>query len=289
MRNFATKCIKNARKRWEMLQIDSFSNNATDLWRNVKGWMGWKNSGPPTQLFYEGKVVSSPHGLASTMNFFFIKKVKDLQKRIPPSKGDPLKNLQQEMSTRTCTFKLEPVYPDEVLDIVKELKNSKSTGLDDIDTSILKLVISDILPAITHIINLSLSTLKFPSAWKLAKIIPLLKKGDPLNPQNYRPVALLAIMSKVLERVIFKQIVKYVEGNSLLHPSHHGSRAGHSTSTAIIEIYDSWIESVEGGEMAGVMMIDLSAAFELVELLGFDQHAVMWMWSYLRGDLSVCM
>ena len=47
-------------------------------------------------------------------------------------------------------------------------------------------------------------TLHFPSAWKLAKIIPLLKKGDPLNPQNYRPVALLAIMSKVLERVIFK-------------------------------------------------------------------------------------
>ena len=99
-------------------------------------------------------------------------------------------------------------------------------------------------------------------------------------------------MSKVLERVIFKQIVKYVEGNCLLHPSHHGSRAGHSTSTAIIEMYDSWIDSTEGGEMAGVMMIDLSAAFDLVdhplllqklELLGFDQNAVMWMLSYLTG------
>ena len=138
------------------------------------------------------------------MNSFFIKKVRDLQKRLPPSKGDPLENLRQAMSSRTCTFKLEPVHPDEVLDIVKELKNSKSTGLDDIDTSILKLIISDILPALTHIINLSLSTLTFPSAWKLAKIIPLLTKGDPLNPQNYGPVALLAIMSKVLERVIFE-------------------------------------------------------------------------------------
>ena len=150
--------------------------------------MGWKNSGPPTQLFYECKVISSPYGLASTMNSFFIKKVKDLQKRLPPSKGDPLEKLRQAMSTRTCTFKLEPVHPDEVLDIVNELKNSKSTGLDDIDTSILKLIISDILPALTHIINLSLSTLTFPSAWKLAKIIPLLKKGDPLTPKNYRPV-----------------------------------------------------------------------------------------------------
>ena len=99
-------------------------------------------------------------------------------------------------------------------------------------------------------------------------------------------------MSKVLERVVFKQVVKYVEGNCLVRPSHHGSRAGHSTSTAIIEMYDSWAESVEAGEMAGVMMIDLSAAFDLVdhhlllqklELLGFDHHAVMWMWSYLSG------
>ena len=86
--------------------------------------------------------------------------------------------------------------------------------------------------------------------------------------------------------------MKYVEGNGQIHPSHHGSRAGHSTSTAIIEMYDNWAESVEAGEMAGVMMIDLSAAFDLVdhplllqklELFGFDQHAVMWMWSYLTG------
>ena len=125
LRNFASQCIKNAKKGWETLQLDSFSNNATDLWRNVKGWMGWKNSGPPTQLFYEGKIVSSPHGLASTMNSFFIKKVEDLQKKLPPAKGNPLENLQQAMSTRTCSFRLEPVHPDEVLDIVTNLRTPK--------------------------------------------------------------------------------------------------------------------------------------------------------------------
>ena len=72
-------------------------------------------------------------------------------------------------------------------------------------------------------------------------------------------------MSKILERVVFKQVVEYVEGNGLLHPSHHGSRSRHSTSTAIIEMYDTWIDSIERGEMAGVMMIDLSAAFDLVD------------------------
>ena len=297
LRNYATSCIKRAKKAWETSQLDSFSNNATNLWRNVKGWMGWKNSGPPTQLFYEGKMVTSPLELAKTMNSFFISKVQKLQEKLPLTRNDPLKNLKNIMATRTCSFSLKAVHPDEVLEIVNNLKNSKSTGLDDIDTGTLKLIINEILPALTHIINLSLTSLVFPNLWKLAKIIPLLKKGDPLNPQKYRPVALLPILSKVLEKVIFKQIVKYVEGNGLLHPSHHGSRANHSTSTAMIEMYDSWIDSAEGEEMAGVMMLDLSAAFDLVdhhlllqklELLGFDQHAVLWMWSYL-SERSQCV
>ena len=99
-------------------------------------------------------------------------------------------------------------------------------------------------------------------------------------------------MSKILERIVFKQVVEYLESNSLLHPSHHGSRSKHSTCTALIEMYDTWINSVEQHEMSGVMMIDLSAAFDLVDhsillkkldLFGFDQATVTWFWSYLTG------
>ena len=92
--------------------------------------------------------------------------------------------------------------------------------------------------------------------------------------------------------MVFIQVVQYVEGNGLLHPSHHGSRGKHSTRTALIEMYDIWVESAETVEMAGVMMLDLSAAFDLVdhhlllqklELLGFEQNSVIWMWNYLSG------
>ena len=192
IRNSATNVIKNAKKVWESKQLNYFGNNAKDLWRNLKSWMRWKNTGPPTQLFYKGKLVTSPYELASSMNSFFIQKVKHLQKRIPLPNGNPLEHLQRAMSTRSCSLKFEQVHPEQILKIVQNLKNSKATGLDDIDTSTLKLVINDILPALTHIINLSLSSLTFPKSWKLAKIIPLLKKGDPLDPQNYRPVALLS-------------------------------------------------------------------------------------------------
>ena len=108
---------------------------------------------------------------------------------------------------------------------------------------------------LTHVINLSLINLEFPNKWKLAKVVPLLKKDDPLNPKNYRPVALLPIFSKILERVVFKQVVEYLEGNGLLHPSHHGSRSKHSTCTALIEMYDTWVNSIEEDNMAGVMKL----------------------------------
>ena len=96
-----------------------------------------------------------------------------------------------------------------------------------------------IVPALTHIINLSLSTGNFPQTWKNAKIIPLHKKDDKLNPKNYHPVAILPVFSKVLERVVFNQIVQYLSSNNLLHPSHHAYRSNHNTTTALIQMYDA--------------------------------------------------
>ena len=87
------------------------------------------------------------------------------------------------MQDTTCTFSLKPVKPEQVLDIIKAVKNSRSTGLDNLDTYILKLLAPNILPALTHIINLSIRDGVFPAVWKKAKIVPLLKKGDALDPK----------------------------------------------------------------------------------------------------------
>ena len=157
---------------------------------------------------------------------------------------------------------------------------------------ILKLIVDDILPSVTHIVNLSIQQGTFPSLYKKAKIIPLLKKDDPLEAKNYRPVAILCILSKVIERTIFIQIVDYMNNNDLFHPNHHGFRAQHSTSTAMIQMYDSWVQAVDKGELTGVCMLDMSAAFDVVDhdillkklqLYGFDDGSLQWMKNYLSG------
>ena len=196
------------------------------------------------------------------------------------------------MANRQCVFQLNSVHPDKVAKIISSLSNSKASGLDYIDTFIIKLIKTEILPSVTHIINLSITNKRFPSSWKKSKVIPLHKKDDPLNPKNYRPVAIVPILSKILERAIFDQITKYLDHNGLLHPNHHAYRAQHNTTTALVQMYDGWLQAVEAGQMAGVCLLDMSAAFDVVDhglltdklsLYGFDQNALEWVTSYLSG------
>ena len=194
---------------------------------------------------------------------------------------------------------METVHPDAVQKIIGGLKISKATGFDFIDSNVLKLVKVEVTPAVTHIINLSIQTSKFPTLWKHSKVIPLLKPGseDQLAPKSYRPVALLSVLSKILERVIFMQIVQYMNEENLMHPYHHGFRADHSTTTAMLQMYDLWIEAANKGELAGVAMIDQSAAFDCVDhtllieklkLYGWDESSLAWTKNYLSDRIQSC-
>ena len=299
LRNTATAKMRKEKKLWEQHKLDDSQNDPATLWKNVKSWLSWGNSGPPSKLFQDGAMITSPARLAWTMNNFFITKVEQLKQRIPITESDPLKKLREGLRNRQCSLDLNPVTPDEVLKIICGLKNSKSTGNDYINTWVIKLVANDILPAITHVINLSISRAEFPTKWKHAKVVPLLKKGDPLVAKNYRPVALLPIFSKILERAVFQQLVAYLESNKLLSADHHGSRKGHNTATALIQMYDQWLEQLDNDMMVGVMMIDLSAAFDMVdhelllqklEIFGLAPGTLDWFRSYLcNRSQSVCI
>ena len=81
-----------------------------------------------------------------------------------------------------------------------------------------------------------------------------------------------------------------MDANNFYNPSHHAYRSFHSTTTAMLQMYTTWLDALEEGDMAGVCMIDMSAAFDVVDtellleklkLYGFDRNSVQWIWSYL--------
>ena len=269
------------------------------VWRNIRSYIGWGGTGgAPTRLTdARGQLLTSPTAMAEEQNRFYVKKVKDIRAKLPVH-GDPTATLRKAMEARphprSAGLTLTCVTPEKIDKIIRELKNSKASGLDQIDTYIMKLARPYIVPAVTHIVNLSISTLTFPKAYKEAKVIPLHKGKDSsvTAPKSYRPVALLPILSKVLERVVHTQLVAYMDRNQLWHPQHHAYRAHHSTTTAMLSMYDSWVEAAERGKLAGVALIDMSAAFDVVDtkillekcrLFGFTREAEQWMFSYLTG------
>ena len=165
----------------------------------------------------------------------------------------------------------------------RSLKSTKTCGIDNIDSYIIKLSEDELLPAITHIVNLSIKLKCFPTFYKCAKVVPLHKKEDKLNPKNYRPVALLPIISKIIEKAIFIPVIQYLEENELLHPSHHGFRSCHSTASSLLQMYDTWITAMEKNEISAVIMLDMSAAFDVVDtsillgkmkIYGFDESSI---------------
>ena len=301
IRNKVNSILRNEKRNWQRKKFKDCEdvNDTKQIWKTVKSSLNWTTSGAPTQLFYGGKLENQPSGLATCMNQFFISKVENLRESIGRSNINPLSKLQQLMSTRTCVFKLKPVHPDTVDELISNLRNSGSAGLDYIDTGIIKLVKDEILPPVTHVINLSIKQSRFPSTFKKAKVVPLHKSGDRLNPKNYRPVAILPVLSKLLERAVFIQMIDYFETNNLLHPNHHGFRANHNTTTALIQMFDTWVEAMDKEEATGVCLLDMSAAFDMVchpvlldklVLYGFDKASHEWIRSYLDGrKQTVCI
>ena len=182
------------------------------------------------------------------------------------------------------------------------MKTSTSTGTDWIDSNCLKAVSDIIAHAMTHITNLSISTTTFSSSYKTSKIIPLKKFAElsdmSLSCSSYRPVNLLPLPGNIVERIVFSQVAEYLEENGLLHQNHYGGRKGHSTATALIEMYDNWVEEMENGKLGGALMVDQAAAFDLcdhiileakVDLLlggggeGACNPGTMWVRSYMAG------
>ena len=252
IRNLINNRLKYEESFWKKSRLESCGDNPGKIWKNVKGILGWQSSGSPSKLFYKGVLRTKAQDIADSQNEFFIEKVDKIRAELSPPVSDPLFKLKSLMVGRKCSFSMSMVEPDQVDSIIANLSNTSAFGFDQIDTFILKLARPEVVPAITHILNLSINEKKFPTTWKKSKIIPLHKKDDPLDPKNYRPVAIVPIISKILERAIFNQIGSYLDSNNLLHPNHHAYRPGHNTTTALIQMHD------------------MSAAFDIVHDPAFD-------------------
>ena len=149
-----------------------------------------------------------------------------------------------------------------ILRIINDLPNKSRTGFDDISMRLIKAIKTEIIPALTCIFNQSLNTGIFPEKLKIAKVIPIHKKGSLNDISNYRPISLLPSISKIWEKLILKQLSTYLNEHKLLYDSQYCFRAGHSTELASIELIDRITQDLHKGKIPISIFLDLSKVFD---------------------------
>ena len=164
------------------------------------------------------------------------------------------------------------------------------------DSYRLKLAAPHIMDILLHLVNTSLSSGTFGSIWKTQLIYPFHKKGDRSETSNYRPVSHISEVSKLVEYAVFDQLMDHFVNNNLFHSNHHGFVPKHNTVTALAQLYDIWLEASENKEMSAALLLDLSAAFDLIphsillkkmKLYNFDDTTMQFFKSYLEDRRQV--
>ena len=178
----------------------------------------------------------------------------------------------------------------EVLKVINEINVSKASGLQSISSFIIKEAFRILSLQVTHMMNLSIVKAIFPTAWKKALVIPIPKSGNLTMVQNYRPISLLPLPGKILEKLIHKQLENFVESNSLLATSQHGFRRGHSTIHSVEQLTNYVEKKMNRGLATLATFVDFRKAFDCVQhtvllkklsTFGIDRQTVNWFKSYL--------
>ena len=188
-------------------------------------------------------------------------------------------------------FIIANISNEDILDVIKELEN-KSTGPFSIPVDLLKMIPDLIIFPLCEIINLSFSTGKFPDSLKIAKVIPIFKSGSVLEVTNYRPISLLSIFDKIIEKLLYKQLYDFLSNNNILFDNQFGFRKNRSTTLALIQITERIRESIDNKKFGCGIYIDLSKAFDTVnhdillkklEHYGVRDTSLIWFKSYLKN------
>ena len=145
------------------------------------------------------------------------------------------------------------------------LPTKSGTGFDNISSKVLKQIAPTIVKHLTTLIKQVFNTGIFPDKLKLARVIPLHKKGNPSLLNNYRPISLLPVISKVIEKIISNQLRLYFESKKLFYENQYGFRSDHSTEYTTLELIDRIISKMDNDEIPFSVFLDLSKSFDTID------------------------
>ena len=299
VRNAVQRDIKMAKESFFKRGVEQNQGDSGKLWKHLKS-LGYSkgpiNSSTNIVLEDNGQKVHDSFSVARIFNQFYTSVASKLVSELPSPSGifaatsAIFRDFYRHKIGSRSPFVLSPVSGHFIRGQLHSLNPKKAVGLDDVSSLFLRDGADSILAPVSHIINLSISSETVPTAFKEAKVIPLFKKGSKLDPGNYRPVSILNVLSKILERAVHSQLGEYLEKRDLLFENQSGFRGGYSTDSSLIGLTDYIKGEMGKGNMVGMVLIDLQKAFDTVDhsilldkLRAMGASSVSWFESYLSG------
>ena len=178
----------------------------------------------------------------------------------------------------------------EVKKALKSLDESKATGNDLLAAKYLKLASNGLACHLSEIINTSITKGVFSDLWKSAKVLPIFKNGDNKDMDNYRPISILNILSKIIESHVHNAFYAYLNNHDLISKYQSGFRKSHSCDTGLATLLSNWHKHIDNNDIIGNINIDLRKAFDLLnhgilckklEAYGCREITIKWFHSYL--------
>ena len=277
-RNLVVKLNKQAKNTFFNNPKTDLTNGAKGFWDVVKPFFSNKGQavGESIILIKGDEIISNDLDVATMFNKYFSNVTNSLEiqkwnvqftshlhdpiiKAIDKFCEHPSIVTIHEKIVTTGFFNFSPVTFADVFHTILNLDSSKKTG-GTIPIKVLKLAVKECAHTLTEIFNTSLSLCTFPDELKLADVIPSHKKDDATNVENYRPISLLPSVSKVFEKLVFKQLSRFMEGK--LSKFLCGFRKKYSTQHALFNLMQNWQKCLEGRGKIGAVLMDLSKAYD---------------------------
>ena len=262
-RRVLNKSIRYSKSSYYKRMIIEQQHSSQKTWGVLNELLNRKNKSSPviSSISHNSTIVKDNIGIANAFNDYFSKIGNKLAEDISCD-ADPMQFL---CPSNTKSIFLSPVTEEEISKEIFSLKDGKSPGLDEITSKILKSICHVIVPMLSHIFNLVLTTGVYPDALKVAKVIPIFKKGNRNYPENYRPISLLPSINKLLEKTIEKRLRIFLKDNNTLFDYQFGFRKCHDTSHALLETINCIRTHLDNGENVLGLYLDLKKAFDTVD------------------------
>lgn len=263
-KNTLTSLIRTAKRKYFQEKIKSGQSNNKVVWNTINSLIGkTKQTIPVKQVITEDNINSiDPKEIADT----FVKHYSNVGQNLADKISlNPQRTIKYRVKRCiTDSFFLTPTCQNEIQKIIKDLPAKSSTGIDGINTKILKGIADIIANPLAALINKIIETGTCPHILKTSIITPIYKKGDKNQPVSYRPISVIPTLAKILEKVVNKRLTAFLEKNKIISQEQYGFRKNISTSNAITDLVTNLQQALDESKTPLCIFIDLEKAFDTV-------------------------